>query len=161
MLTKSRICGTLILENTSTGGGEMIFRDLLLLLLLLILIDLAVIPALRSFLWDFLMIRRNKQGMKRNLSLQTKWDRITLNYIGVQLTQHQCAFQFWHGIYLAVIYSILPQYLLVGIALLFFDTIAAYIIGFFVIIKTLLGLAVRLNMDSNLVSKYSKFSKRR
>ena len=85
---------------------------------LLILLDSSVIRDLRSFLWDFLMIRRNRGGMKKNLMKQSRKDRITLSYIEPLLKKNQKPYRIWHSLYLWVIYSLIPQYVLLLVALI-------------------------------------------
>lgn len=130
----------------------------LLFLFLLILLDFCVIHFLRCFLWDFLMIKRNKQAMKKNLMQQTKKDQITLSYIGSLLKKNQKMFRVWHCIYLCTIYSLLPQYVLLLIVWFAFEKLFLPIVVLCCLTKTFIELFVRLNMDSNLVSIYSKYS---
>ena len=130
------------------------------LLILLILLDFDVIPLLRNFLWDFLSIKRNKFGMRRNLAQQTRKDQITMNYIGPLLKKNQKPFRVWHCVYLCVIYSLLPQYVVLLIIFLAFNKLLLPILGILCTIKILISLSVRLNQDSMLISKYSKYYKK-
>ena len=129
-----------------------------LLLFLLMLLDVTVIQWLRCFLWDFLMIRRNREGMKRNLMKQSPKDRITLSYIEPLLKKYQKPFRVWHRIYLCLIYSLIPQYVLLLIVGIVLGKWFVYVVVPLCLVKMTVGLLVRHNMDANLVSKYSKYS---
>jgi len=126
---------------------------------LLILLDSIVIMDLRSFLWDFLMIRRNRGGMKKNLMKQSRKDRITLSYIEPLLKKNQKPYRIWHSLYLWVIYSLIPQYVLLLVALIALEKWFIPICAVFYIIKVSLSFVIRGNMDAQRVSKYSKYYK--
>ena len=127
------------------------------MLFMLALVDCIVIRELRSFLWDFLMIRNTRDRMKRNLMKQSRKDRITLSYIEPLLKKNQKPFRWWHGLYLCVIYSLIPQYVFVFIIGIVFTKWYVSTVILFGIIKILIYYAVRINMDASSVSKYSKY----
>lgn len=129
-------------------------------LIILACLDFCAIDTLREFLWDFLSIKRNKLAMRRNLAQQTRKDQITMNYIGPLLKKNQKPFRVWHCVYLSVIYSLLPQYVILLIVLFTFKWLFLPLAVPLCIVKIVILFSVRSNQDNMHISKYSRYYKK-
>lgn len=122
--------------------------------ILLVLMDCITVFSLRDFLIDFLIGVRNRKNAKKIHAQQTLKRRITLSYIKPLLKRHITAFTVHHLIYMIVITTLIPQYMIVFVCNFIYGIDSRYIIYFVVGIKGLVNLIVRLQCDSNRISMY-------
>ena len=122
----------------------------------LMVFDIAVISWLRSFLIDFLRAKRNKKSTRKIHTSQPMMSRITLNYIKPLLVKYTSEFASWHRLYLGVLYTLIPQYAILILCNLLFETSSLYVLGLFGFIKLVVIIIIRLNCNSNRESIYVK-----
>ena len=131
-------------------------KHLILLGVLLVLLDSLAVQALRRFLMDFLIGQRNMKSARKIHAQQSLRDRITLSYIPSYLKRYASQFRFHHRVYLALLFTLVPQYLLVIISALLFGDGVRSALYVFCGIKLLLLVAIRLQVDSSLRSVYAR-----
>ena len=128
-------------------------------ILLLILLDINLISALRRLLLDFLIGVRNRKSMEKIHATQSHKQKLTLSYIKPYLVVYSKQFEVFHKLYLTILYSLIPQYILALICYLLYFLLNAksiyFIIGL-ILIKFLLFVYVRFQFDDLWRSKYRK-----
>lgn len=130
---------------------RIIYLDFVMLIL-----DSVTICSLRRFLLDFLMIKRNRKSVKKAHTEQSIKNRITLNYIKPLLKQNISEFSLYHKVYIVVLATLVPQYIILIACNVILGLKSIYAIGFFAAIKLIICVVIRLNVDSNMVSIYRK-----
>jgi len=118
--------------------------------------DLVTISSLRDFLLDFLRVKKSKNDAKRLYNMQTIRERITLSFIKENLERYVKEFTRFHWIYKAVLYTIIPQYIILIVCNILLEMKSMYVLSFFALLKLIVFLMVRVNIDANRVSKYRK-----
>lgn len=127
--------------------------------ILLILLDCYAISELRRFLLDFLIGQKNRKSALKIHSEQSVMDKLTLSYIPSYLKQYVSQYRFHHCVYLVLIVSLLPQYVIViilNVLLAYNSRIVLYV---FCGIKLLINISIRLQVDSLRQSIYGKRKK--
>lgn len=122
----------------------------------LCIVDLITISALRRFLLDFLIDSCNRKTAKKVHREQSLSQRITLAYIHSFLKRNMLAFQRFHRLYVALIYTIPLQYVMVAACNVFFHSKSLYVVALFAFFKLIIALFVRTQTDSNLISRYRR-----
>lgn len=121
---------------------------------IMIVLDLVTIGDLRKFLLDFLKIKNNRKKADDVYSIQPIREKITLSFIKLHLKKYVKEFTIFHRIYLAVLFTIIPQYAIIITGNILMGMESLYLLAFFAILKLLICLLVRINVDSNRVSIY-------
>ena len=124
--------------------------------LCLFAIDCITIRIIRKLLRDFLRSKKNKWAMYRLHESQSLESRITLDYIYPLLKRNQTAFVRYRRLYLLVLYSVVPQYLIILLLYLTITNYAVFAIFIFGAIKIIIYIIVRANFDGTMVSVYRK-----
>ena len=112
-------------------------------------IDLGLIGDLRHFLLDFLIGQRNRKRATKIHQAQSLKDRILMGYILGHLTRYQKDFKIYHGIYLGVLYSCIPQCFISVLCYFWNGRIGTYVVCTFIIMKLLLAIYMRCQVDSS------------
>lgn len=120
----------------------------------LLVLDLVTIADLRKFLTDFLAVKRNVKRAKEIHEAQPLKDRITLNYISSHIKKYVKKFTAYHRLYLAVLYTLIPQYIILIICNLIWEMKSIYVLGGFAAIKLIICIMIRLNVNANGISIY-------
>ena len=141
--------------RAAAGLGDRMGKSRILLLVLLILLDGIAFWDLRDLLKDFLIGARNRTSAKR-IHAEQKWtERIGMGYIRPYLKRWHRDFAFFRGLYLADLFTLLPQYAALLIARLLADGSLNVLFCVFIGVKFLLALFLRLQQDSLHRTKYS------
>lgn len=119
-------------------------------------LDFIVISSLRRFLVDFLLACRNKKYVKKIHTEQLLINRITLDYIQPLLQKNVSIFRRYQKLYMVILYTILPQYIILLISNFLIGMNSLYILALFAIIKLIIALVIRFQTDSLLISRYRK-----
>lgn len=129
-------------------------RVIILLDLGLLILDCVTVSELRHFILDFLPVKKKKS--EKAYINQSLWDKIKLSYIQVHLRKHVKEFGIWHRIYLMVLYTLLPQYIiLIGCNILLGEK-SLNVLCLFALIKLCVSIGIYMHTDSNRVSVYRK-----
>ena len=122
----------------------------------LCIIDSITISALRRFLIDFLIDSCNRKSAKRVHREQSFSQRVTLAYIRSFLKRNMLAFQRFHRLYMALLYTIPLQYVMVAACNVLFYNKSIYVVALFALVKLIIALFIRTQTDSNLISRYRR-----
>ena len=128
----------------------------ILLYFLLVLFDIIIISDARRILLDFLIGRRNRKNAMRIHSEQTFGNRVHMGYIHPMLKRYQNIFKIYHKLYLAILYSLVPQYAAVVLVQILFVDIFNYVIGACLIVRLILAVFYRLALGPQRTSIYAK-----
>lgn len=120
----------------------------------LFLLDIVTIADLRHFLIDFLVVKRNLKHAREIHRTQSLKDRITLSYISCYLKKYGKEFTAYHRLYLAVIYTLVPQYMILIICNCIWKLRSMYVLGAFAAVKLIICMIIRLNVNSSGISIY-------
>lgn len=126
---------------------------------LLILLDAIVVNDARCLLLDFLVGQMNRKKAKQLHAQQRFSDRLKMGYIQPLLKKYAAAFRKYHILYLCILYSLLPQYIVVILVYIFLADMFWYVCGVFWGIKLLLALFYRLELGANHMSVYAQKKK--
>lgn len=124
--------------------------------MLLLTTDALTINILRQFLRDFLIGQRNRKSARKIYEAQSPKDRFTLGFIKNHLTRYQKDFKIYHGIYMAELYSLIPQFIIVILCNILLWEKSIYVTGGFIAVKMLLFASIRVQMDGSWCSKYRR-----
>lgn len=122
----------------------------------MLILDFVTISDLRKFLLDFLRVKNSRKNADYVYVTQSLGDKITLSFIKEHLKKYIKEFTAYHRIYLAVLYTLVPQYILLIVCNVFMGMKSLFVLGFCAGAKLIINFAVRSNMDSNRVSIYRK-----
>lgn len=122
----------------------------------LLAIDLLTIRLIRKLLRDFMRSKKNKHVINRLHDSQPLKSRLALDYIYPLLKHNQKAFQGYHRLYLIIVLSAIPQYVVILLLYLFLTDYAIFAVFAFTGIKIIVYVIVRANFDANMVSIYRK-----
>ena len=123
---------------------------------ILCLIDFITLSALRRFLFDFLIESKNRKSAKCFHMHQSIKDRVTLAYIFPQLKNNISTYKRYQALYMIIIYTLLPQYAVLLICNILMGLRSLYVLAVFAAIKIAIALIIRLQTDSNLVSRHRR-----
>lgn len=127
---------------------------LALLCIMLLIMDCIAIADLRHLLHDFLIGVSNRKRANKIHMEQLKKDQILLGYIRLYLNKYHRDFSFFHGLYIAELVSIVPQFIIAVFFIIIFENNSRFIIYGFLVLKAILCLIIRLQFDSSYRSKY-------
>ena len=122
----------------------------------IVLLDVLVVSDARRVLLDFLIGLRNRKNARKIHSEQSFKNKIHMGYIQPMLKKNKEAFRKYHILYLAIIYSLIPQYIVVCLFHLFIPSIILYVVGTLLLIRILLAIFYRLELGSNRMSVYAQ-----
>ena len=124
--------------------------------LVLCLIDWMVIGALRNLLFDFLIGRRNLKSAKRIHEEQPFVQRVSMGYIKGLLKEYIRDFVAYRTLYLIILYTLIPQYIVVIVCNICLGYKSFYVLGAFAAIKLIIVIFLRFQVDAQRMSKYRK-----
>ena len=116
--------------------------------ILLVLLDCITITSFRRLLVGILIDARNRKSADRINKEQTSLSKITLSYIPDYLKRNIKYFKKFHFLYLVDLYSLVPQYFILGIFTAFWPIQSKYLYCFFIGIKILMNIIIRFQVDS-------------
>ena len=116
--------------------------------ILLVLLDCITITSFRRLLVGILIDARNHKSADRINKEQTSLSKITLSYIPDYLKRNIKYFKKFHFLYLVDLYSLVPQYFILGIFTAFWPIQSRYLYCFFIGIKILMNIIIRFQVDS-------------
>ncbi len=122
----------------------------------LVCLDSIVITDLRRFLFNFLIGWRNRKFVNKLHKQQPLIQRITLAYLEPYLKQYVKEFRRYQKLYVLVLYTLVPQYVILIICNLVMGAKSMYVLAGFALIKLMIALVIRFQTDSSLVSRYRK-----
>ena len=122
----------------------------------IILFDAIIVSDARRLLLDFLIGQRNRKNAKKIHSEQSFKNRIHMGYIQPMLKKNKEAFRKYHILYLIIIYSLIPQYIVACLFHFLAPSIIFYVIGTLSLIRILLVIFYRLELGPNRMSVYAK-----
>lgn len=122
----------------------------------LVAIDLITIRTLRKFLIDFLRTKKNKKGADKIYAEQSDADKFTLAFIKPLLKSHISEFIMYQRLYFGVLYSLIPQYLIVVTCNVLLKGNSIYVTLLFGAVKILIYFFVKIHTDANGASIYRK-----
>ena len=120
------------------------------------LFDLIIISDARRLLLDFLIGQRNRKRAMEIHSEQPFKSRVNMGYIHPMLKNHQSTFKNYHTLYLAILYSLVPQYAAIVLVHFFIPNIFKYIMGLYLIVRLLIAAFYRLSLGPERISVYAK-----
>lgn len=123
----------------------------------MLILDLITIYDLRDFLLDFIRVKKNTNPVRATQSLR---DKIMLSFIKAHLKKYIKEFTTFHRMYMAVIYTLIPQYIIIIVSNVLLGMKSMYVVCFFAVVKLIICFLVRINVDSNRFSIYSKNRKK-
>ena len=123
---------------------------------MMILLDCVTISDLRKFLLDFLMVKKSRKNAESVYSAQSLREKITLSFIKTNLDKYITDFAIYHKIYIAVLYTLIPQYITIIVCNVLLGMNSIYVIAIFAVVKLIINFIVWINTDSNRVSRYRK-----
>ena len=127
-----------------------------LLFFVLFVLDALAISAFRQLLFE---IQEGQSSKKRTIRIyreQSVKDKLFLSYINDYITKYVKEFNFFHTVYIILVITLAPQYLSIIICFLFYPNIVRILCFFFIVIKGIICLLNRLQVNSLLQSKYVK-----
>lgn len=124
------------------------------------ILDAIIISDARHILLDFLIGQRNRKNANKIHAEQSFADKVKMGYIQPMLKKNASTFKKYHILYLSILYSLLPQYIVMALFHVFASDIMWYPLGFFGIIKILLGIFYWLELGPNKMSVYAQKKKR-
>ena len=125
----------------------------------IILMDIIVISDARRLLLDFLVGQRNRKNAKKIHAEQSFSDRVKMGYILPMLKKNTGAFRKDHSLYLAILYSLIPQYITIVLFHIFVPSVIWYVFGVFLAIKLLLTIFYTLELGPQKMSVYAQKKK--
>ena len=129
--------------------GKILYFDCAMLIL-----DFVTINDLRKFLLDFMRVKNSRRNANQVYATQSLRDKIMLSFIKGHLKKYIREFTTFHRMYIAVIYTLIPQYVIVIVSNFLLGMKSMYVLCFFAVVKLVIGFFVRIHVDSNRVSIY-------
>ena len=122
----------------------------------IVLFDVITVSDARRLLLDFLIRQRNRKNARKIHSEQSLKNKIHMGYIQPMLKKNKEAFRKYHMLYLANIYSLIPQYVAVCLFHFLLPNIILYVVGTLLLIRIFLAIFYRLELGSNRISVYAQ-----
>ena len=122
----------------------------------MVILDFLTISELRKFLLDFLRVDKSRNNANRAYKTQSLREKITLSFIKGHLKKYIREFGIFHRIYMAVVCTLIPQYIILIASNILLGMKSMYILCFFAVVKLIICFLVRINVDSNRISIYRK-----
>ena len=120
----------------------------------MLLLDTITIADLRKFILEFLRQKKNRKHAERIYSAQSPKEKILLSFVKANLERNIAVFTVYHRIYLAVLFTLIPQYAIIIASNAFMGLKSLYVLMFFAAVKLIINFVVWINTDSNRVSRY-------
>ncbi len=120
----------------------------------MLILDFVTISGLRKILLDFLRVENSRKNANKIYANQPLIRKISLSFIKGHLKKHIKVFTNFHRVYIGVIYTLFPQYIIFVCCNAIMNTKSIYVLFVFAIIKLILCFMVRINVDANHVSIY-------
>ena len=120
--------------------------------IILFLIDALVIRDARRLLLDFLIGQRNRKNAKTIHEEQNFTDQLHMGYIQPMLKKYASTFKKYHTLYLVILYSLIPQYIVIVLLHILIPSIILYVFAVFLGIKFLLAIFYILELGPNRMS---------
>ena len=129
--------------------GVKILRLLWLQILIALFLEAVCLSDLQTIVYGFLLSKRNDKTARKIHQQQSKKDRFTLSYIKNH-TIYPKQFRRFYKLRLFYIYSLVPQYILIGVTVFCFNIlwIANLIIFSKIVIFSLIGMLFIYNKRS-------------
>jgi len=127
--------------------------------IILLLLDIILISDARRLLLDFLFGQRNRKNAKTIHGEQRFADKLHMGYIQPMLKKYASTFKKYHNLYLVILYSLIPQYIVIVLLHIFMPSIILYVFAVFLGIKFLLAIFYRLELGPNRMSVYAQKKK--
>ena len=131
--------------------AKIIYFDCVMLIL-----DFVTISGLRKFLLDFLRVNKSRKNANQVYTTQSLCGKIMLSFIKAHLKKNFKEFTVFHRMYMAVIYALIPQYVIIIVSNYLLGMKSMYVLCFFAVVKLVICFLVRINVDANRVSVYRK-----
>lgn len=122
----------------------------------MMLLDCVTISDLRKFLLDFLKVKKSRKNAERVYSSQSIREKIMLSFIKMNLEKYITEFTVFHKIYITVLYTLIPQYIIIIACNVFLGMKSIYVLAFFASAKLIINFILWINTDSNRVSRYRR-----
>ncbi|MBQ9148052.1 MAG: hypothetical protein IJX69_00615 [Oscillospiraceae bacterium] len=122
----------------------------------LIALDMIIISDARRLLLDFLVGARNRKNAAKIHAEQSLRNRISMGYILPMLKKNERQFGKYHALYLAVLYSLIPQYTAVVVFHVFWKSVIWYVFGGCLTLRFVLAVFYRLELGPNRISVYAQ-----
>ena len=122
----------------------------------MLILDFVTINDLRKFLLDFLRVKKSRNNADQVYATQSLHDKITLSFIKAHLKIYIKEYTTFHRMYMAVLYTFIPQYVILIVSNILLGMKSMYVLCFFAGVKLIICFLVRINVDSNRVSIYRK-----
>ena len=122
----------------------------------MLILDLVTISDLREFLLDFLRVKKSRKNANRVYKMQTLREKITLAFIKEHLKEYIAEFTAYHKVYMAVLFTLIPQYIIIIVCNILLEMKSIFVIAFFAVAKLIISFVVRINTDSNRISIFRK-----
>lgn len=123
---------------------------------IMLILDFVTIGELRKFLLDFLRVKKSRKNADLVYKTQSPSDKIMLSFIKDHLEKYIKEFTSFHRLYMVVIYTLIPQYVILIVCNILLGMKSLYVLCFFAVVKLFIGFLVWINIDSNRVSIYRK-----
>lgn len=120
----------------------------------MLILDFVTINDLRKFLLDFLRVKKSRHNANQVYATQSLRDKIMLSFIKAYLKKYIKEFTTFHRMYMVVIYTLIPQYVILIVSNFLLGMKSMYVLSFFAAVKLVICFFVRINVDSNRVSIY-------
>ena len=124
--------------------------------LAMVVLDIITISDLRRFLLDFLQVNNSRKNAKRIYDNHCLKEKVLLSFIKMHLKKYFKEFVKFHRLYLAVMYTLIPQYVILIVSNIILQMKSLYVLCTFAAIKLFISFLIRINVDSNRISIYRK-----
>lgn len=131
--------------------SEILYFDALMLVL-----DSITISGLRRFLLDFITGKNNVNKIKKVHCEQPWKERVTLSYIRARLKHYQKEFHCWHTLYMLVLTTLIPQYIILIVCNLLIGFESIWVACILWSWKLVICIVLRFQVNSLMISKYSR-----
>ena len=122
----------------------------------MLILDFVTISDLRKFLLDFLRVNKSRNNANKIYTTQSLRNKIMLSFIKAHLKIYIKEYTTFHRMYMVVIYTLIPQYVILIVNNIILGMKSMYVLCFFAVVKLIICFVVRINVDSNRVSIYRK-----
>lgn len=123
---------------------------------IMLILDFVAVSGLRKILLDFLRVKRSRHNADQIYATQSLFDKIKLSFIKAHLKKYIKEFSVFHGLYVVVLSTLVPQYIILILCNVLMGMKSLYVLCSFAIVKLVICIWVRMNVDSNRVSIYRK-----
>ena len=122
----------------------------------MLILDFVTINDLRKFLLDFLSVKKSRNNADQVYATQSLRDKITLSFIKAHLKKYIKEYTTFHRMYMAVLYTLIPQYVILIVSNILLGVDSVFVFCFFAGVKLIICFIVRMNVGSDRISIYRK-----